>query len=132
MSRPLLGRRLVTYNPGVKRFLLLTECQDYYAGEGADLSMEPEGAMTPVGLPWYSYATVHPKQWGIGPHGGWADPAQDWPPPAVDAIVSYVRRFSRCGGTVTFNLWCYQDGSVHDADAKAMRAARDILQREAE
>ena len=45
----------------------------------------------------------------------------DWPPPPVEAVTAYLRRFQAQGGTVTFNLLCYQDGSAYPSDLETMK-----------
>jgi len=48
----------------------------------------------------------------------------DWPPPTADSVVAYLRRFQDRGGTATFNLLCYQDGSALDTDLDVMRQVK--------
>ena len=42
-------------------------------------------------------------------------------------VIKYERGFQRVGGTVTFNLFCYQEGSVFPSDLKAMKGVRAIV-----
>jgi len=119
--------RLVTYNAGIERHQLYTPCQDYWAGESIRLNFVPRGPLTPAGLPWYSYTTWHAfpdaalgGEWGMNERSV----QLNWPPPPVESVVAYLQRFVDLGGTVTFNLLCYQDGSVLESDLKVMEQVK--------
>jgi hypothetical protein len=119
--------RLVTYNAGVEKYTLYTSCQDYWAGELLDLNFRPQGALTPEGLPWYSFTS-----WATMPgHPGWGVWGMDrdtrdleFPPPSVDAVAAYLEGFWAVGGAVSFNLLCYQDGTVADGHAEVLEEIR--------
>ena len=122
--------RLLTYNAGVECQDDHTPCQDYWAGEVCRLNFVPRGPQTRGGLPWYSFVSWHPDprwpgtgEWGIGP----ASRDLDWPPPCVEGVVAYLRRFQALGGTVTFNLLCYQDGSAYPTDLETMKGVKRLL-----
>lgn len=125
--------RLVTYNTGITNFLSCTEYQDFWAGEIDGLAFRPRGPATPTGLPWYGFVTWHGHDrycqravWGIesGPEDhDW----MKWPPVETAAIRDFLRRFTVAGGAVTFNVPCYQDGSLYEPDLKALRGLRGLL-----
>lgn len=119
--------RLITYNPGVEKHTLYTPYQDYWAGEVNGLAFRPQGPLTPSGLPWYSFAT-----WATMPGypgwGAWGIDATtrdlDFPPPAVEDVMAYLEGFWAVGGAVTFNLLCYQDGSVVEGHVEVLEEVR--------
>ena len=116
--------RLVCYNSGVETHHLHTECQDYWAGEVCRLNYLPRGPLTPSGLPWYSFTEWHPDliHYGCGEWGlDMERRGQDWPAPCACSVEAYLRRFLDHGGAVTFNLFCYQDGSAYEPDLAVMR-----------
>ena len=122
--------RLITYNAGVESHEDCTACQDYWAGEVCRLNFLPRGPQTPNGLPWYSFVSWHPDprwpgtgEWGIGP----VSRDLDWPPPCADSVAAYLHRFQAQGGTVTFNLLCYQDGSAYPSDLETMREVKRLV-----
>jgi hypothetical protein len=118
--------RLVTYNPGIAKYTLYTLCQDYWAGEINGLDFRPSGPLTPTGLPWYSFMTWV-QQPGT-PWGVWGIDMESrdvvWPAPDPDAVAAYLEAFWACGGAVTFNLLCYQDGSVMEGHAEVLEEMR--------
>jgi len=122
--------RLVCYNAGIERHTLYTPCQDYWAGEVCRMNYTPRGPLTPSGLPWYAFVSWHADsrkpicgQWVMDRENR----GLEWPKPSVEAIVACQRRFRACGGTVTFNLLCYQDGAALDTDLDAMRQVRRMV-----
>jgi len=121
--------RLVCYNPGIERLDLFTQYQDFWAGEVTHLEFAPSGALAPGGLPWYSFVALHrdPRLrlsglWGIDKD------ARDMvlPSHSADQVLAYLRRFRDCGGAVTFNVLCYQDGSIYEPDMELMRAVKRV------
>lgn len=122
--------RLVAYNAGIEEHTLYTVCQDYWAGEMNRLNYVPRGKLTPAGLPWYSLTSWHAHH-EMPMCGGWNIDAEtrdlDWPPPPVEAVAAYLRRFQAVGGTVTFNLLCHQDGSALDTDLAVMKQLKGIM-----
>ena len=119
--------RLICYNSGIESLKCYTPYQDYWAGEVARLNYLPRGTRTPAGLPWYAFASWHPHPIWIG-CGEWGlhkdSIALDWPAPPVESIADFLRRFRACDGAVTFNLLCYQDGSIYDSDLEVMSHLR--------
>ncbi len=119
--------RLITFNSGLNRFDPVTECQDYWAGELEGLHHRPSGATAPGGLPWYSFMTWQPGggmfTWGIPAHGESPSPARADP----DDICAMAKAYRAAGGCVTFNLLCYQDGSIHPVDLHSITSAARIL-----
>lgn len=123
-------QRLVCYNPGFLKLDRLTEMQDYWAGEIPGLDFEPSGNLTPTGLPWYSFTALHRNhknpQWGE-----WGIDEEvrnlNLTPPDVEDVMVYLKRFQDCGGTVTFNILCYQDGSAYGPDLKVMKELNKAL-----
>ena len=118
--------RLITYNSGIDNFTLYTECQDYWAGEVVRLDFRPTGPTTPGGLPWYSFtswARRPDREWGE-----WGISAESrplaWPAPDPDAVAAYLEAFWAVGGAVTFNLLCYQAGSVVDGHVEVLEEIR--------
>lgn len=122
------GERLVAYNAGIERHTLYTGLQDYWAGEMIRLNFVPRGPLTPAGLPWHAYVSWHAYEgaplggeWGIGEESI----GKEWPPPAVESVVDFLRRFERVGGAATFNLLCYQDGAALESDLAVMKQVRE-------
>jgi hypothetical protein len=121
--------RLIAFNSGLNRFDPVTDCQDYWAGELEGLHHRPTGPQAPGGLQWYSFMTWQPGggmfTWGIPVTGTSPSPARA----DAGAICEMARAYQAVGGCVTFNLLCYQDGSIHPADLESMTAAGQILKR---
>ena len=126
--------RLVCYNPGIERHTLYTECQDYWAGEVCRLEYIPRGPLTPSGLPWYAFLSWHADSRKPS-CGVWVMSEDnrdlDWNQPPVEAVATCLRRFQAAGGTVTFNLLCYQDGSALDTDLAVMRQLKALTRQAA-
>ncbi len=126
-------QRLVCYNSGLENHESYTSCQDFWAGEVCRLNYLPRGPLTPAGLPWYSYFDWHPHHRLWPSQGQWVMDETacgvDWPAPHPESIADYIRRFQAVGGVATINMLCYQDGSVYEADLRAMRAVRILLGR---
>lgn len=123
------ANRLVCYNPGIEDVRSLTPYQDYWAGETVRLNYIPRGPSAD-GLPWYGFTSWHGDS--QKPRCGyWALEAdnvdRDWPPPPAQSVIDYYQRFRRVGGTVTFNLLCYQDGSIYDSDLAVMREVKQKI-----
>jgi len=125
--------RLVCYNPGLENLDLLTQYQDFWAGEVSHLEFTPSGPHTPTGLPWYSFVALHrdPRLrlsglWGIDRE------ARDMVLPSYHPaqVLAYLERFRACGGAVTFNLLCYQDGGIYNDDLGLMREVGRHIRRE--
>jgi hypothetical protein len=121
--------RLICYNSDIEDINPLTPYQDYWAGEIVRLNYIPRGP-TANGLPWYGFTSWHGDS--RKPRCGyWAIEANsiglDWPAPPVQSVIDYYQRFSRVGGTVTFNLLCYQDGSIYDSDLQVMREVKQNI-----
>ena len=124
--------RLVCYNPGIERHQVYTECQDYWAGELCRLNYIPRGPLTPGGLPWYAFVSWHGDS-RKPTCGCWVMDRENrglhWDKPSTDSIIALIRRFQAVGGAVTFNLFCYQDGTAFDTDLDAMRAVKKLVRR---
>ena len=122
--------RLVCYNPGIENMHSYTDYQDYWAGEVCRLNYIPRGDMTPMGLPWYAFVSWHGDS--RKPRcGHWVMDDEnrrfDWRSPPAEAVAPLVREFNAVGGAVTVNLFCYQDGSIHDGDLATMRDLGALL-----
>lgn len=116
------ANRLITYNSGIAELESYTPYQDYWAGELVDLTFEPGGDCTPSGFPWYTFLTWHKAPGGWGLWGLDADTiTQEWPSPPTEEVEALLRRFQKVGGAVTFNLFCYQDGSFLESDLGVLR-----------
>jgi len=124
--------RLVCYNPGIERHQLYTEFQDYWAGEVCRLNYLPRGPKTPAGLPWYAFASWHGDS-RKATCGHWVMNAEnravDWCSPPAESAAVFLRGFQSVGGTVTFNLFCYQDGTIYPPDLAVMTKLRNIYAR---
>lgn len=122
--------RLVCYNAGIEKHTMYTERQDYWAGEVCRLNYTPRGPLTPGGLPWYAFVS-----WYADPAkplcGQWVmneeNRARDWPTPRAESVVDFLRRFQACGGAATFNVFCFQDGSIYDGDLEVMRGLKRMV-----
>jgi hypothetical protein len=122
--------RLICYNSGVENHHLHTPFQDYWAGEVCRLNYLPRGLMTPAGLPWYSFTEWHPdlSHYGCGEWGlDRVRREEEWPAPCADSVATYLQRFIDHGGAVTFNLFCYQDGSAYEPDLQVMRQIKALF-----
>ena len=121
--------RLVCYNPGIERHTLYTQCQDYWAGEVCRLNYIPRGKLTPSGLPWYAFVSWHGDS-RKGGCGAWVmgeeNRALDWDKPSAQSVATFVRRFQAVGGTATFNVFCYQDGSALETDLATLREVKRL------
>ena len=124
------SERLICYNSGIENYDMYTPLQDYWAGEVCRLGFSPNGQFTPSGLPWYSFTTWHANkknpdwgEWGMSSESR----GLNWPAPPASSVAEYLRRFGNCGGAVTFNLLCYQDGSVHDTDLLVMKDLKKLI-----
>ena len=53
----------------------------------------------------------------------------DWFAPPVQSVLSFLQCFQRVGGAVTFNVLCYQDGSVYDPDLAVFQELKDLIAR---
>jgi len=119
--------RLLCYNPGIERLHSYTECQDFWAGEVCRLNYIPRGALTPMGLPWYAFLSWHGDS-RKATCGAWVMGAENrdvtWASPAAESAVTFLRGFQRAQGTVTFNLFVYQDGTIYPPDLEVMRRVR--------
>jgi len=123
-------QRLLCYNPGIEQHHLYTPYQDYWAGEVCRPNFIPRGELTPAGLPWYAFLSWHGDS--RKPHcGHWVMDAEnrelDWQPPPAQSAADFLRGFQAVGGTVTFNLFCYQDGSVYPSDLEVMRGVKALV-----
>lgn len=122
--------RLVCYNPGIERQILHTEHQDFWAGEVCRLNYLPRAEMTPTGLPWYAFVSWHGDSRKPG-CGHWCMNAENrelsWRAPPARSVIDFVRTFEAVGGAVTFNLLCYQDGTIYEGDEQVMREVADTL-----
>ncbi len=111
--------RLVCYNPGIERHHLYTPCQDFWAGEVCRLNYIPRGERTPAGLPWHAFVSWHGDSRKPG-CGFWVmdetNRGLDWFSPPAEYAWRFLQTFQRVGGAVTFNLFCYQDGSIYPPD----------------
>lgn len=125
--------RFVCYNAGIEKTHSYTEHQDYWAGEVCRLNYIPRGELTPAGLPWYAFVSWHGDSRKPG-CGHWVMSAENrelrWNASPAEAAAALVREFSAVGGAVTFNVFCYQDGSIHDGDLATMRELGKILSAE--
>ncbi|MBN2450512.1 MAG: hypothetical protein JXR77_08980 [Lentisphaeria bacterium] len=124
--------RLLCHNTGIEQHALATPCQDYWSGEICRLNYLPRGEYTPGGLPWYAFVSWHGDS-RKPLCGVWVMDAEnrpfDWPPPPVESVVRFVRRFQAVGGVPAFNLLCYQDGRILETDLEVMGRVADALGR---
>ncbi len=109
--------RLVTYNSGVHNLQSYTPFQDFWAGEISGLDYRPQGNETPTSLPWYAFCSWYPYQWGIDRNN------KDKQLPTIDPqeAIDLLESFRHCNGAVTFNLLCYQDGTVPQKEMLIMK-----------
>ena len=122
--------RLICYNPGIEQHHLYTPLQDYWAGEVCRLNYIPRGDLTPAGLPWYAFVSWHGDS-QRPTCGYWVMNRENreltWHSPPAESAVALLRAFQRVHGTVTFNVLCYQDGSVYAPDLQVMKRVRYLV-----
>lgn len=125
------ANRLLCWNAGIEEYHLYTPYQDYWAGEVVGLEFRPSGALTQSGLPWHAFVDWYHNpdapecgQWGI-----WSERDRHLERPLieVDQVIEFLQAFRDLGGAVTFNLLCYQDGSVLETDLQVMREVKKIV-----
>jgi len=121
--------RLICYNPGIEKHFLYTPDQDFWAGEVCRVNFIPRGELTPSGLPWYAFLSWHGDS--RKPNcGHWVMNRENcehpWRPPSPETAVNFLRGFQNVGGTVTFNVFCYQDGSIYPPDFELMKGVRRL------
>ena len=124
-------QRLVAYNAGIMMQHAYTSHQDYWAGELNGLAFQPfDQPATAAGLPWYAYCSWancdrywQAVEWGMNA----TNHDRKWPEQDPQAIANVINGFRRCGGAITFNLLCYQDGSAHPSDLATMAKVRRIV-----
>jgi len=51
----------------------------------------------------------------------------DWTSPPTESVINFLRAYQQVGGTVTFNLFCYQDGCIFPSDFEIMKKVKHIL-----
>ena len=130
--------RLITYNSGVHDWGSYTPFQDYYAGETNLKHLKtdlPHGEKTTTGLDWYAFVSLHKwlqspdskdcAQWGIEQDCYELD--FNWDKPDPKEMADFVKAYNKIGSTVTFNMLCYADGSIHPVDKEAITNMRKYL-----
>jgi len=123
--------RLISYNSGIEQYHLYTKSQDYWAGEICRLNYFPRGKLTPIDLPWYAFLSWHAHSFSWPGGGEWVMNEKnyllDWTSPPTESVINFLRAYQQVGGTVTFNLFCYQDGSIFPSDFEIMKKMKHIL-----
>lgn len=127
--------RLITYNPGVRNFGSYTEFQDYYAGETNYQLFDyvPVGKKTITDLDWYAFASLH--KWVVDPNvkecAQWGIDKtcynRKWDEPNPKEMADFVKAYNSIGSTVTFNMMCYNDGSIIEEDINAINNMKKYL-----
>lgn len=100
--------RLVTYNAGVGHAFLFTDHQDYWAGELVNLDTPPTGRFLDNGLQWHGWTFLDDSRWVYSDNSSPAHP----PLYSDDQIVRFVRACRRHRAPMSFNVACFQDGSL--------------------
>ena len=81
---------------------------------------------------WYAFLSWHGDSRKPS-CGHWVMDAENrelpWQSPPAQSAAGFLRAFQAVGGTVTFNLFCYQDGSVYAPDLEAMKSLEQMLGR---
>jgi Alpha-L-fucosidase len=92
--------RLVSLSPGMMRYYLYTDHQDYEWGEANDLVAVPAAQFTPDGLQAHRWVCLDNREWV---HGGYNEPLT---PSRFDLqhLLTYVRTAHRFRVPVTFNI----------------------------
>jgi hypothetical protein len=92
--------RLVTLSPGMMRYYLYTDRQDYEWGEANDLVAVPAARVTPDGLQAHRWVCLDNPAWV---HSRYNEPLV---PPrfALEHLVRYVKTAHRYSVPVTFNI----------------------------
>jgi len=124
--------RLICYNSGIENHTMYTPLQDYWAGEVVGVKFRPQGMLTPAGLPWYTFTALHPLpaspdcgEWGIN----MGNQHLEVPAPGLEETVDYIKAFQSCEGCVTFNMLCYQDGTIYAPDLKLMKQVAEVIRK---
>ena len=123
--------RLISYNSGVENQESYTEFQDYWAGEITRLNYYPRTDLTINSLPWFAFASWHPEphiplcgEWGLHKNSY----KLDWFQPCPDDAAQFYERFNKeKSGTVTFNLFIWQDGEIYAPDLDTMEKVKKIV-----
>jgi hypothetical protein len=101
--------RLVTYNPGLNESFLLTDHQDYWAGEMDSLKIVPHNKIHHLnGLPWHGWMCLDNKDWVHGK----VNTRLAVPQFERQAVLDYLKSCIRYRAPVCFNLDIVQNGTV--------------------
>jgi len=122
--------RPICYNSGILNFEKYTDFQDYWAGEMSVFDFLPEGDMTPSDLYWYAFIAchIHPEWEGCGEWGIHSENYKTvYEEPDHVAMAECVKAYNAHGGAVTFNMLCYQDGSIYAPDYNAMMKVKKLI-----
>lgn len=120
-----LPNRLVTYNAGIAETFLYTEHQDYWAGEMVNLQTPPTGRYLANGLQWHGWTCLDDRRWV------YRDNREPPHPPlyADRELIDFLAVCRRHQAPMTFNVICFQDGSLAEASVKQLarvsKTARD-------
>ena len=100
--------RLVTLSPGMMRYYLYSDHQDYEWGEANDLVAVPAAQFTPDGLQAHRWVCLDNPEWV---HQGYDKPLV---PPrfSLEHLVAYVKTAHRFSVPVTFNIDVDRNGEL--------------------
>ncbi len=116
--------RLVTLNPGMLRYHLYTDHQDYEAGEANDLVAVPAAQFTPDGLQAHRWICLDNPDWV---HQRYNQPLVK-SRFSLDQLARYVRTAHRFRVPVTFNVDVDRNGEFLPQTVTLLRTLRTQLE----
>jgi hypothetical protein len=115
--------RLVTLSPGMMRYYLYTDHQDYEWGEANDLVAVPAAQFTPDGLQAHRWVCLDNPAWV---HSGYNEPLV---PSrfALEHLVKYVKTAHRYSVPVTFNIDVDRNGEFLPETIQLLKEVRNRM-----
>lgn len=116
---------LVAYNAGVAQTFLYTDHQDYWAGELKTLPIPPTDRYLPTGLQWHGWTCLEDRRWL------YADNAAPPPRPLYtdEELLTFLTACRRCHAPMSFNVLCYQDGSLAETSVEQLGRVTQAMKR---
>jgi hypothetical protein len=114
------ANRLVTLSPGMMRYYLYTDHQDYEWGEANDLIAVPAAQFTPDGLQGHRWICLDNPQWVHSVYNEPLMPSRF----AMEHLVAYARMAHRHSVPVTFNIDVDRNGEFLPATIQLLNEVR--------